>query len=79
LGEIRDQLKDIREKDLAAMLQVETAPPVDRWRRIHLHDDIELHVRERSGRNRDYALDSVVDTIVKQSEVLIARNLDNPQ
>lgn len=79
LSEIRDQLKDIREKELAAMLQVETAPPADRWRRIYLHDDIELHVRERGGRNRDYALESVVDTIVKQSEVLIARNLDSQQ
>lgn len=79
LSDIRDQLKDFQEKDLASMLQVETAPPVDRWRRIYLHDDIELHVRERGGRNRDYALESVVDTIVKQSEVLIARDLANPR
>jgi DNA-binding transcriptional MerR regulator len=79
LNEIREQLKDMQQKDLAAMLQVETAPPVDRWRRIHLHDDIELHVRERAGRNRDFALERVVDTIVKQSEVLIARDLDNQQ
>lgn len=79
LGEIRDRLRDMPEKDLAAMLQVETAPPVDRWRRIHLHDDIELHVRERGGRNRDYELESVVDTIVKQSEILIARDLGKGQ
>jgi DNA-binding transcriptional MerR regulator len=75
LSEIRERLEGIREADLAAMLQVETAPPEDRWRRVHLHPDLELHVRERGGRDRDYALEQVVDTIVKQSEILIARDL----
>jgi hypothetical protein len=34
-----------------------------------------LHVRERGGRDRDYELERVVDTIVKQSEILIAQQL----
>ena len=75
LSQIRERLAGIREADLAAMLQVETAPPEDRWRRVHLHPDLELHVRERAGRDRDYALEQVVDTIVKQSEILIAQQL----
>lgn len=75
LSEIRERLAGIRQSDLAAMLHVETAPPADRWRRIFLHPDIELHVREGSGRERNYALENVVDTIVKQSEILISRDL----
>jgi DNA-binding transcriptional MerR regulator len=75
LGEIKQRLEGIREADLAAMLQVETAPPEDRWRRVLLHPDLELHVRERSGRDRNYALEKVVETIVRQSEILIDQEL----
>ena len=57
------------------MLEVETAPPEDRWRRVMLHPDLELHVRERGGRNRDYRFEQVVDLIVKQSEILIDQQL----
>jgi hypothetical protein len=57
------------------MLEVETAPPEDRWRRIMLHPDLELHVREPGDRGRDYPFERLVDTIVKQSEVLIAQQL----
>ena len=70
LGEIRQRLESLKDTELAAMLEVETAPPEDRWRRLQLHPDIELHVREKSGR-RDYALEKVVDTIVQQSRILI--------
>lgn len=79
LTEIKQRLEGIRESDLAAMLQVETAPPEDRWRRIHLHDDMELHIRERSGRDRNYALEKVVDTIVRQSEILIDQEFREPR
>lgn len=75
LNEIRERLAGIRERDLASMLQIETSPPADRWRRIYLHPDLELHVRERGGRDRDFALERVVETIVGQSEILIARDL----
>ena len=75
LEEIRKRLDGMRDGELAAMLEVKTAPPEDRWRRVRLHDDVELHVRERGGRDRDYELEKVVDTIVKQSEILIAQQL----
>jgi DNA-binding transcriptional MerR regulator len=76
LGEIRRQLDSLGESQLAAMLEVKTAPPEDRWRRVLLHPDLELHVRERGGRDRDYAFERVVDTIVKQSEILIGQQLE---
>ena len=77
LEEIRRKLEDMNDAQLAAMLQVETAPPEDRWRRIMLDDDLELHVRERGGKSRDYALEQVVDTIVKQAEIVIHQHLRN--
>jgi DNA-binding transcriptional MerR regulator len=75
LEQIRKRLQDMRDAELAAMLEVETAPPEDRWRRVHLHPDLELHIRERGGRNRDYTFEKVVDLIVKQSEILIDQQL----
>jgi DNA-binding transcriptional MerR regulator len=75
LEQIRQRLQDMRDAELAAMLEVETAPPEDRWRRVHLHPDLELHVRERGGRSRDYTFEKVVDLIVKQSEILIDQQL----
>ena len=65
LDEIRRQLGDLSEEGIAAMLEIELAPPEDRWRRIQLHEDIELHVRERGGKGRDLALEKVVDRIIR--------------
>jgi DNA-binding transcriptional MerR regulator len=79
LAEIRQRLEGIRESDLAAMLQVETAPPENRWRRVLLHPDLELHVRERTGRDRDYALERAVDEIVKHAEIVLNRELGAPR
>jgi DNA-binding transcriptional MerR regulator len=77
LEQIRQRLQDMRDTELAAMLEVESAPPEDRWRRVHLHPDLELHVRERGGRNRDYTFQKVVDLIVKQSEILVKQQLQD--
>ena len=75
LDQIKQRLADMRDTELSAMLEVETAPPEDRWRRVQLHPDLELHVREQGGRNRDYTFEKVVDLIVKQSDVLIKQQL----
>jgi DNA-binding transcriptional MerR regulator len=75
LDVIRQRLEGLSDSELAAMLQVETAPPEDRWRRVTLHPDLELHVRERGGRGRDYQFEKVVETIVGQSAILINQEL----
>jgi DNA-binding transcriptional MerR regulator len=62
LGQIHDRLANLSERDLSAMLQVEAEPDEDIWRRIVLLPDLELHVRERSGR-KDYKLHGVVEMI----------------
>ena len=71
LDEIRKRLDNLREEDLAAMLQVETAPPEDRWRRVTLHDDLELHVREPASRNRDYEFERAVTEIIGHSSIVL--------
>jgi DNA-binding transcriptional MerR regulator len=75
LDEMKRRLDGLRDADLAAMLQVETAPPEDRWRRVMLHPDLELHIREPGGKPKDYGFETVVDTIIKQSSILLDQQL----
>lgn len=72
LDEIKARLADLSDQEIAAMLEVETEPPEDRWRRVQLHPDIELHVRERA-KSRDRALDEAVDLIVGLTRPVIDR------
>jgi hypothetical protein len=71
LQEIRDRLNGLTDDDIAALLNVQTEPAQEFWRRIELHPDIELHVRQR-GRN-DPAMDDAVDLIVGLSRPVIER------
>lgn len=63
LDDIRDRLDDFTADDIAAMLHVEAAPRQAHWRRIELHPDVELHVREPEGRRRDAGMDRAVARI----------------
>ena len=69
LEDIKQRLAELRDEDIAVMLDIETAPPEDRWRRIALHPDIELHVREHAGKRRDYDFERLVDKLVKLAEL----------
>ncbi len=71
LQEIRDRLNGLTDDDIAALLNVQTEPVQEFWRRIELHPDIELHVRQR-GRS-DPAMDDAVDLIVGLSRPVIER------
>jgi DNA-binding transcriptional MerR regulator len=75
LERIKQRLDGMSDAELAAMLEIESAPREARWRRVLLHPDLELHVRERGGEVRDYRFEQVVDLIVKQSELVIAQQL----
>lgn len=65
LEEIKTRLGELSDADIAAMLEIETAPPEDRWRRIELHPDIELHVREQAGKRRNYEFERLVDKLIR--------------
>lgn len=71
LQEIREKLNGLSDDDIAAMLNVQTEPTQEFWRRIELHPDIELHVRQRT--HRDSAMDDAVDLIVGLSRPVIER------
>jgi DNA-binding transcriptional MerR regulator len=72
LEEIKEELSHLTDDDIAAELRIETEPPEDRWRRIVLHPDIELHVRERGG-ERDRTVDEAVDWIVGLARSVVDR------
>ena len=69
LDEIKKRLSGLSDDELAAMLEVETRPPEDRWRRVQLHPDIELHVRDRGGRDR--ALEDATEMILGYAQPVI--------
>lgn len=71
LQEIRERLADLTNDDIAALLNVQTEPVQEFWRRIELHPDIELHVRQRS--RTDPAMDDAVELIVGLSKPVIER------
>lgn len=71
LQEIKDRLSGLTDDDIAVLLNVQTEPTQEFWRRIELHPDIELHVRQR-GQN-DPVMDDAVDLIVGLSRPVIER------
>lgn len=71
LQEIKDRLSSLSDDDIAALLNVQTEPLEAFWRRIELHPDIELHVRQRS--RSDPAMDDAVELIVGLSKPVIDR------
>lgn len=71
LQEIRERLNGLTDDDIAAILNVQTEPVQEFWRRIELHPDIELHVRQRA--RTDPAMDDAVELIVGLSRPVIER------
>ncbi|HEY8447610.1 MAG TPA: MerR family transcriptional regulator [Thermomicrobiales bacterium] len=71
LEEIKRRLGDLTDEDIETMLNIQSRPTEDRWRRIQLHPDIELHVRERGGFEIDRALERAVDLIVGYAHAVV--------
>jgi DNA-binding transcriptional MerR regulator len=71
LEEIKSRLGDLTDQQIAAHLEVRDRPAEDRWRRIELHPNLELHVRERAGKGRDPDFERLVDSIVRFAESVL--------
>jgi len=71
LDEIKAELGDLSDRQIAALLEVRTDLLEDRWRRVILHDDIELHVRERAGQPRNPEFARSVDLIVELARSVV--------
>jgi len=78
LAEIKEQLGRLDDDQIAAMLNVQSSPPEDRWRRVLLHADIEIHVRERGDIRRDGDFDEAVDRIIDVARAAVA-DLEPPR
>jgi len=73
LDEIRERLGEMSDADVEAALGMQVTPPTDTWRRIMLHPDIELHVRNPpAGANND-AFNAAVELIVGLAQPVIDR------
>jgi DNA-binding transcriptional MerR regulator len=71
LDDIKTRLAELTDRDIAALLEVQTRPVEDRWRRLQLHPDVELHIRERAGKQRDLDFDRAVEALVKFAETYL--------
>ncbi len=65
LSGIKERLSQLTDDHIAAAMQVRTRPEAHRWRRVILHDGLELHVREGHEAARDFELERAVDQIVE--------------
>jgi DNA-binding transcriptional MerR regulator len=73
LTEIKDLMADLTDEDLAAELDVTITSVEDRWRRIQLHPDIELHVRSSDDRARERSLAIAAEEIKQLAQIPIGR------
>ncbi|CAN5496838.1 hypothetical protein BH23CHL4_BH23CHL4_11570 [soil metagenome] len=71
LQDIKDRLGDLSDQEIAALMNVQTEPAEDIWRRIDLHPDIELHIRQRKGKDKE--MDRAVDLIIGLARPVIDR------
>jgi DNA-binding transcriptional MerR regulator len=72
LGEIKNQLNDLTDRQVASILNADAEPIGESWRRIPLHPDIELHVRSKSMPEGS-ELEETVAVILEQVRPLIER------
>jgi DNA-binding transcriptional MerR regulator len=75
LEEIRERLGELSDADVEELLHVQTGPSQEHWRRIKLHPDIELHVRERTrpGQQPDREFEQAVELIIGLAQPVIDR------
>lgn len=64
LVDIKERLNNLTDENIATAMHVRTRPDEDRWRRVHLHDGLELHIREGREAERDLELERTFDQIV---------------
>jgi DNA-binding transcriptional MerR regulator len=72
LGEVKSRLEQMHDDEIAGLLRIQTRPPEDRWRRVSLHPNLELHVREPGG-DPDYRLEEAVELLIKLAQPVIER------
>jgi DNA-binding transcriptional MerR regulator len=64
LNDIRARLEQLTDEDISTALDITAQPDEETWRRVRLHDQIELHIRQPREADRDFALDRAADLII---------------
>jgi DNA-binding transcriptional MerR regulator len=72
LQEIKERLGGMDDEQIATLLRIQLRPAEDRWRRVALHPNLELHVREPGG-EPDLALEEAVELLIKLARPVVDR------
>ena len=73
LEQIKERLAHLTTEDLAAHFAVQRTPEQERWRRVMVHPDLELHVRERDS-DRGAAFEAVLAQIVQYARAALEQH-----
>lgn len=71
LTDIRARLEQLTDEDISTALDITAHPDEETWRRIRLHDQIELHIRQPREADRDFALDRAADLIIEYARSVL--------
>jgi DNA-binding transcriptional MerR regulator len=71
LAEIKNRLADMADRDIASLLDIQTRPAEDRWRRVQVHPDVELHIRERAGQAVNPEFERAVEALITFAETYL--------
>ncbi|HWV34025.1 MAG TPA: MerR family transcriptional regulator [Thermomicrobiales bacterium] len=71
LTAIKERLDQLTPDDIAVMLKVQLEPSAETWRHFHLHEDLFIAVRDRSGGTRNIAYDHAFDLIVEYARTVL--------
>lgn len=71
LADIRERLNQLTSDDLAAAMEVNLEPMGESWLRFRLHDDLEIHVREREAGSREAAHARAFDLILEYARSVL--------
>lgn len=71
LNEIKTHLANLEDRDIASLLDVQTRPAEDRWRRVQVHPDVELHIRIRANQPPNPEFDRAVEALITFAETYL--------
>lgn len=71
LADIRARLEQLTDEDIGTALEITAQPDEELWRRVRLHDQLELHIRQPREADRDFALDRAADLIIEYARSVL--------
>jgi len=69
LAEIKAQLETMTTAELEAHFAVQAAPEEERWRRVRVHPQLELHVRESD--DRSIRFEQALEQIMQHARIVL--------